>query len=322
MSLPVIAGISTFLIVMSVSTAFFFLMGSREVVQTWRRRADGQSLTGVDEDGVAGAGVIEQMQARLRRALEWFATMNQPSNIEEMRATRRMLINAGYRGAKAPILFTGAKLMLAVVMVVLFALVPVKVLGFPTTTTLLFYYLVAASCGYYAPSLWLKRAIAERQDAIQRAIPDALDLMVVCVESGLGLDQAMAKVGGEMQQAYPELGDELNILGVELRTGVPRQDALRNFGHRTDLDDVKSLVALLVQTDRFGTSIGEALRVHADSMRTARQMRAEEMAAKLPVKLLLPLIFFIFPAMFIVTIGPACIRLVKVLFPALQATGQ
>ena len=322
MSLPVIAAISTFLIVMSVSSAFFFLIGSREVVQTWRRRADGESLTGVDENGGAGAGVIEQMQVRLRRALEWFARMNKPSNIEEMRATRRMLINAGYRSAKASILFTGAKLMLAVVMVVLFALVPVKVLGFPPATTLLFYYLVAASCGYYAPSLWLKRAIAGRQDAIQRAIPDALDLMVVCVESGQGLDQAMARVGEEIQQAYPELGDELNILGVELRTGVPRQEALRNLGHRTNLEDLNSLVALLVQTDRFGTSIGQALRVHADSMRTARRLRAEEMAAKLPVKLLLPLIFFIFPAMFIVTIGPACIKLVKVLFPALQATGQ
>lgn len=319
MSFPMIAAISTFLIVLSVGTALFFLVGSREMVQAWRRRADGQSLSGEEEDGGAGASVIE---ARLRGTLEWFARMNQPSNIEEMRATRRKLINAGYRGAKAPILFTGAKLMLAVVMVALFTMVPVKILGFPSTNTLLFYYLVAASCGYYAPSFWLTRAIAGRQDAIQRAIPDALDLMVVCVESGLGLDQAMARVGEEMQQAYPELGDELNTLGMELRTGLPRQEALRNFGQRTNLDDAKSLVALLVQTDRFGTSIGQALRVHADSMRTARQMRAEEMAAKLPVKLLFPLIFFIFPAMFIVTIGPAVIRMVKVLFPALQATGQ
>jgi tight adherence protein C len=206
---------------------------------------------------------------------------------------------------------------LAVVMVLLFALIPVKLLGFPTTTTMLFYYVFVAACGYYAPLVWLKRVIAERQDALQRAIPDALDLMVVCVEAGLGLDQAIARVGQEVRQTHPALGDELNILSQELRTGVQRQAALRNLAHRTDLEEVRNLVALLVQTDRFGTSIGQALRVHADSMRTKRRLKAEELAAKLPVKLLLPLIFFIFPSMFIVTIGPACIRMVRVIFPAL-----
>ncbi|HEU5407518.1 MAG TPA: type II secretion system F family protein, partial [Nitrospira sp.] len=152
---------------------------------------------------------------------------------------------------------------------------------------------------------------------LQRAIPDALDLMVVCVEAGLGLDQAIARVGQEISQTHPALGEELNILSQELRTGVQRQAALRNLAHRTDLEEVRNLVALLVQTDRFGTSIGQALRVHADSMRTRRRLKAEEMAAKLPVKLLFPLIIFIFPSMFIVTIGPACIKIVKVLFPAM-----
>jgi tight adherence protein C len=161
-----------------------------------------------------------------------------------------------------------------------------------------------------------------RKDALQRAIPDALDLMVVCMEAGLGLDQAIGRVGEEVKRAHPELSDELNILALELRTGVSRQEALRNLAHRTDLEEVSNLVALLVQTDRFGTSIGQALRVHADSMRTKRQLRAEELAAKLPVKMLLPLIFFIFPSMFIVfivVIGPACIKIVRVLFPAMTA---
>jgi tight adherence protein C len=141
--------------------------------------------------------------------------------------------------------------------------------------------------------------------------------MVVCVEAGLGLDQAIARVGGEVERAHPELSDELNILSLELRTGISRQEALRNLSHRTDLEEVGNLVALLVQTDRFGTSIGQALRVHADSMRTTRRLRAEELAAKLPVKLLLPLIFFIFPSMFIVVLGPAIIKMVRVLFPAM-----
>ena len=140
----------------------------------------------------------------------------------------------------------------------------------------------------------------DRKDALQRAIPDALDLMVVCVEAGLGLDQAIARVGEEVERAHPALSDELNLLAMELRTGVSRQEALRNFAHRTDMEEARNLVALLVQTDRFGTSIGQALRVHADSMRTTRRLKAEELAAKLPVKLLFPLIFFIFPSMFIV----------------------
>jgi tight adherence protein C len=196
-------------------------------------------------------------------------------------------------------------------------MIPVKLLGFPSTITLLFYYVCLAACGYYAPLVWLKHRITVRQDSLQRAIPDSLDLMVVCVEAGLGLDQAIARVGQEIMQAHPVLGDELNILSQELRTGVQRQTALRNLAIRTELEEVRNLVALLVQTDRFGTSIGQALRVHADSMRTTRRLRAEELAAKLPVKLLFPLIFFIFPSMFIVTIGPACIRMVRVLFPAM-----
>jgi tight adherence protein C len=215
------------------------------------------------------------------------------------------------------VFFTGAKLLVAVVAVTLFTMIPAKLLAFPATNTLIFYYLIAATCGYYAPSMWLKRAMASRQDALQRAIPDALDLMVVCVEAGLGLDQAMARVGEEVREAHPALGDELAVLNSELRAGVQRQEALRGLAQRSNLEEVKNLVALLVQTDRFGTSIAQALRVHADSMRTARRLRAEELAAKLPVKLLLPLIFFIFPCMFVVTIGPAVIRIIRVLFPAL-----
>lgn len=315
MELPLLAALSTFLVIMLAGTAVFFYLNTREVLQMWRRRAEGQTVAA--EEGEDSGRFAELAQAQIRALLEWFATLNQPSNVEEMRATRRLLITAGYRSGKAPVFYTGAKLLLAITAVVLIAMIPVKALGFPTATNLIFYYLLAATCAYYAPSLWLKRAIANRQDNLQRAIPDALDLMVVCVEAGLGLDQALARVGEDVKQAHPELGDELNILSLELRTGVQRQEALRNLAHRTNLEEVKNLVALLVQTDRFGTSIGQALRVHADSMRTTRKLKAEELAAKLPVKLLLPLIFFIFPSMFVVTIGPAVIKMIRVLFPAL-----
>jgi tight adherence protein C len=315
MELPYVVAFVTFLAVMLLGTALYVYLERREVVEVWRRRAEGHQENLAEEK--PSASILDVAQAQLQAVLEWFAKWNQPSDAEEAKATRRLLVTAGYRSRKALVFFIGSKLLLAVVLVVLFSMIPVKVLGFPSITTLLFYYVCLSACGYYAPSVWLKRMIAVRQDALQRAIPDALDLMVVCVEAGLGLDQAIGRVGQEVMQAHPILGDELNILSQELRTGVQRQTALRNLTHRTDLEEVRNLVALLVQTDRFGTSISQALRVHADSMRTTRRLRAEELAAKLPVKLLFPLIFFIFPSMFIVTIGPAIIKIVKALFPVL-----
>jgi len=317
MDVPLIVALVTFFAVVLASSAVFLYFNSREALQTWRRRADGTS--GVAESEAAPTGMAEVLKEQLQAVLEWFGKLNQPSNVEEVRATRRQLINAGYRSGKAPIFFLGAKLLLVIVMVCLLAMTPAQLLRFPSVLNLTFYYVLAAACGYYAPALWLRRAIGSRKDALQRAIPDALDLMVVCVEAGLGLDQAIGRIGEEVKRAHPELSDELNLLALELRTGVSRQEALRNLAHRTDLEEVRNLVALLVQTDRFGTSIGQALRVHADSMRSTRRLKAEELAAKLPVKMLLPLIFFIFPCMFIVLLGPAAIQMIRVLFPALGA---
>lgn len=314
MELPLVVALCTFLAVMLLGSALYVYLDRQEVVAGWRRRAEGNIES---QEAEKPGNVLDAVRVQLQGLLEWFAKWNQPSDAAEIKATRGLLITAGYRSSKAPVFFIGSKLLLAVTMVVLFALIPVKLLGFPSTTTMLLYYVCMAACGYYAPTVWLKRVIADRQDAVRRAIPDALDLMVVCVEAGLGLDQAIGRVGQEVSQAHPALGDELNILSQELRTGVQRQAALRNLAYRTDLEEVRNLVALLVQTDRFGTSIGQALRVHADSIRTKRRLSAEELAAKLPVKLLFPLIFFIFPSMFIVTIGPACIKIVKVLFPAM-----
>ena len=316
MELPVVVASVTFLGVMMLATALYVYLGRKEVLQTWRRRAVDHT-TSVAAEKTSGT-ILDVAQIQLQVILEWFAKWNQPSDTDELNATRRLLVTAGYRGRKAPVFFIGSKLLLAVVMVLLFSMIPVKILGFPATTTMLFYYVWFAGFGYYAPSLWLKHVIASRQDSLRRAIPDALDLMVVCVEAGLGLDQAIAHVGQEVSQAHPALGEELNILSQELRAGVQRQAALRNFALRTDIEEVRNLVALLVQTDRFGTSIGQALRVHSDSMRTTRRLKAEELAAKLPVKLLFPLLLFIFPSMFIVTIGPACITIVRVLFPAMS----
>jgi len=178
-------------------------------------------------------------------------------------------------------------------------------------------YVGAASAGYFLPMLWLRYAVSARKDKLLKAFPDALDLMVVCVEAGLGLDAAIGRVSSEIKFVHPELAEEFNLVSLELRTGLSRLEALKNLSRRIDLEEVGSLVALLVQTDKFGTSVGQALRVHSDSMRVNRQLRAEELAAKLPVKLLFPLVFFIFPSLFVVVVGPAGIKIARILLPAM-----
>jgi len=173
----------------------------------------------------------------------------------------------------------------------------------------------ACGLGYLLPSMALGRLASKRQHRIRCGLPDVLDLMVVSVEAGLGLDQAIQRVGEELAFAHPDLADELRLINLELRAGKGRLDALRNLAERTGVDDVSSLVAMLVQTDKFGTSVAQSLRVHSETVRTKRRQRAEEAAAKTGVKMVFPLVFCIFPAIWVVTIGPAAIKFVQVLFP-------
>jgi tight adherence protein C len=172
--------------------------------------------------------------------------------------------------------------------------------------------------GFLLPELWLTLRVQRRQHKIRLALADVLDLLVVCVEAGLGLDQALVRVAEELRLAHPELSEELQLVHLEMRVGKSRLEALRELGARTGVDDIKALVAMLIQTDRFGTSVAQSLRVHADSMRTKRRQRAEEAAAKAPVKMVPVLVFFIFPALFVVILGPAVITLLRQLFPALR----
>ena len=172
--------------------------------------------------------------------------------------------------------------------------------------------------GLYLPNLWLRLIIQKRQQQIREGFPDILDLLVVCVEAGLGLDAAIARVSQEIQSTYPVICKEFQDLALELRVGLTREEALRNLNIRIGLEEVHQLTALLIQSDELGSSIAKALKVHAESMRKKRHSKAEELAAKIPVKLTLPLIFFIFPSLFIVLLGPAGIQVVEILFPALQ----
>jgi tight adherence protein C len=234
-----------------------------------------------------------------------------PRSPSEMGKLQRRLVAAGYRRNEAIAIFFGIRIGVALLMFALFAM---PIIVRPN----LLLALGACGVGYILPGMILARKAKRRQHVIQLGLPDALDLLVVSVEAGLGLDQAIQRVGDELRFAHPDLADELSLVNIELRAGKPRAEALRNLGERTDVDDVISLVTMLVQTDKFGTSVAQSLRVHSDTLRTKRRQRAEEAAAKTGVKMVFPLVFCIFPAIWVVTIGPAAIKFVEVLLPLAQ----
>ena len=228
-----------------------------------------------------------------------------PKSPKEMGRLRRRLAMAGYTSPPAVVVFAFANLATPIV----FGLVTVAALGIHEGW---FFALLAAAVGYLAPGMLLSRKIERRKREIREGLPDALDLFIVCVEAGCGLDQAIVKASDELDLSYPALAYELRLITTEIRAGKPRIEAFKNFAARTKVDDVQSLVALLVQTDKFGTSLAQALRTHADTSRTKRRQNAEERAGKLGVKLVFPLVLFLFPALYIVILGPAVITFLRV----------
>jgi tight adherence protein C len=234
-----------------------------------------------------------------------------PRSPEEMSRQERKMVQAGIRRRDAPVIMYGVKFALAVTL-----FVTVIATGYWKTNPLL-YSILPIFLGAFLPDVWLNRRIRNRKDNIQRALPDAMDLSVVCVEAGLGLDQSLMRIGQELRSSYPEFSEELNLYSLEVNAGKKRADAFRNLGKRSDVDDLKALVAVLIQTDRFGTSVAQSLRTFAESLRTKRRQRAEERAAKMSIKMIPPLVFFIFPSMFVVLLGPAMIAIIRYLLPGL-----
>ena len=256
------------------------------------------------------------------RWMKWIQSLGKlikPKREEKVSQLGKTFLRAGYRGGKAPIFFYGMKAFLAILLAISFIVYKLFILKTMTSLHTMLFAVLFALIGYYLPSLWLWIRIQRRKEKIQKGLPDALDLMVVCVEAGTGLDAAINRVGEEMKLTNDVLSEEFRILNLELRAGKQRRDALKNLALRTDLEDVSSLVTLLIQTDRFGTSVGQALRVHSDSMRTKRYQRAEEIAQKIPVKLIFPLILFIFPALLVVVLGPAVIQIFRALIPMITS---
>lgn len=239
-----------------------------------------------------------------------------PRSPAEMTRQQRRLVRAGFRSKDTPLLLLGAQA--GTVLLLLVAFAASGRLG----GNVLLYGTLAVLLGAALPDLWLNSVIRKRQERIQLALPDALDLQVVCVEAGLGLDQSLRRIAQELQGTHPELSDELQLLGLEINAGKARAEALRDLARRTEVEDLKSLVAVLIQTDRFGTGVADALRVFSDTLRTKRRQRAEEFAAKMGVKMIPPLFLFILPATFVVVVGPAIVGIATGLLPWLKGGGQ
>jgi tight adherence protein C len=224
---------------------------------------------------------------------------------------RLFLIQAGYMSPNSVAYYWGTRLMLAVGLSAIGVVFSPLLGKSPLFSTMTAIWL--ASAGWIFPPFYLRHRVKSRQKAIVKAMPDALDMMVVCVEAGLALNQAILRVSEEIVHISPLMGEQLALVNLEIRAGTAREEALRNLGERTGVSDVRALVTMLIQTDRFGTSIATALRVHADTLRTKRRQRAEEASAKTTIKLIFPLVFFVFPAMFVVILGPALISIVRTL---------
>ncbi len=291
--------ILTFLATGGVVVALVYAFSPAEVsVATRLARLAGIAGPAQDEPKFA-----DRQKERVRDTLANVGKILPAPSTDKANRTQLLMIRAGYRSPEALLAMRGIKVIFpiaALAGVYFSGLYRINVFFVPVATFAL---------GYLLPDMWLTWRVSVRQRKLRRALPDALDLLVICVEAGLGLDQALLKVSQDMKIAHPELSEELQFVNLEMRIGKTRIDAMRELARRTGLDDVKSLVAMLIQTERFGTSIAQSLRVYSDDMRLKRRQRAEEMSAKTSVKMVPALVFFIFPALMVVILGPALITL-------------
>jgi tight adherence protein C len=253
---------------------------------------------------VPQAGFKEKQKQKVRDVLGDVGKLI-PQSAKQIPHTQRLMARAGYRRPEAVMAMQGVKVILPVGLLAL-----VYFTGFYLQSPV-FILAFAAVGGYLLPEFWLTSRVRHRQLVLRLSLPDCLDLLVVCVEAGLALDQAFLRVTQELRIAHPELCEELDLVNAEIRIGRTRIEALHELANRTGVEDIKALVAMLVQTDRFGTSIAQSLRVHSDELRTKRRQRGEELAAKATVKMIPALVFFIFPALFVVILGPAVISLFR-----------
>ncbi len=290
-------------------TAILGVIAIAELVPA-RDRSVGKRLQEL-QDIASNRGVVHRRRRQANREqLEvWLQNFGErvSSGRKDLFETRQKLIRAGYRSQDAVHIYYSLRVLYLVVgAIVIISMVPAL-----QGRHLLIWVGAGGLVFWMLPAGVLRRKIRLRQKEIQIALPDALDMLVICVEAGLGLNQALVRVSEEVETMSAILSEELQIVNLEMRAGTPREDALRNLGERTDVPDLRALATMLIQTDRFGTSIAQALRVHSDTLRTKRRQRAEEAAAKTTIKMVPPLVFFIFPAIFVVVLGPAMLHLMN-----------
>jgi tight adherence protein C len=252
---------------------------------------------------------------RLSASGQW--ALKDPEGISGVRS---LLIHAGFRHSSALSIFYGIKAVMGLLLPIPFILLAIMQGRLQLSTLLLIAFLFGG-LGFFLPQFFLQRMARNRQERIDQALPDVIDLFIICMEAGLALQAAMNRVAEEIKDVCKDFYQELQITAGEMRAGIDREQALHNLAHRTGVASVRSLVTLIIQSDKLGASIVQALRVHADFTRTQRTLRAEEQAAKLPVKILMPLLFFIFPVMFVVVVGPGVIQIIRNLLPALHGSG-
>lgn len=250
-----------------------------------------------------------KLQARVSEAASKLGKSLKPTDEAELGKVRLKLLNAGFRGEQAVMAYYGWKLV--GMLLFLAVAVPLSISRYGVTQPGITYGILAAAVGFYLPDWYVNRLKNKRSESIFLALPDALDLMVVCVEAGLGLDTAMRRVTTELSTTCPTLCEEFAIANFQVQMGRARKDVLRDLGTRTGVDDMRALAAVVIQAEKFGSSIGSALRVQSDSMRLRRRQLAEERAAKTAVKIMIPLVLFIFPGVFVVLVGPAGIQIAK-----------
>jgi tight adherence protein C len=254
----------------------------------------------------------------LKRASPALAKPLTPTNEAEMSQLRQGLVEAGFRSENAPVVYLSIRAACSLIFLALGGGVSVFFYGLTYAALIRVFFIGAV--GFYLPILVLRVLSSRRKQQIFLGLPDALDLMVVCVEAGLGLDQAMRRVAQEMKKSYRIIADEFGLCNLHLQMGRPRNQVLQDLGARTGVDDLRALASILIQADKFGSSVATALRVQSESMRVRRQQIAEEKAAKTAVKLIFPLVLFIFPGIFVVLVGPAGIQMAREMFPAMNGT--
>jgi tight adherence protein C len=295
MAFTIFAFLVVFLLIASAGLILFYRQAVlQRIAAVTSQRGKPKTLAGtIQQTGVSLTSVVEHLERVM------------PKSEADVSIAQQRLTRAGYRNESAVKLFYGAKILVPATLVLLLLITGIG------RSNPFFFYALALGIGYLGPDFWLGRKIKSRQARIRRSLPDVLDLLIICIEAGLSLDQGTARAAQELRLTHPDISDELSFVSLEQTAGRARSDAWRRLGERTDVESVRNLVSVLIQSEKFGTSIGRTLRIHSETLRVQRRQQIEEQAAKTTVKLVFPLVFFIFPSIFLVTLGPAAIIMME-----------